>query len=115
AHAPSADEVCEAHPRALDLAHTRLAPQLEGQLVDLCETGRATGMTARDQPAIGVEGDAAAQLGFAGLEQLLCITGWTEAEELIVLKLLVREGVVHERDVYVRRAEPRLLIGLQRR
>ena len=63
AHTPAAYQMRQADARVRDLPTTRLAAQLQHQLVDLGQAGRAAGMTARDEPTVRVERDASAQLG----------------------------------------------------
>ena len=87
----------EADARVLDLAPAGLAAQLRHQLVDLREAGGAGRVAARDQPAVGVERDAAAERGLLLLDELLRLALGAEAEQLVVLELLVGEGVVAER------------------
>ena len=115
ADAAAADEVREPDARVLDLAPARLAAQLHDQLVDLREPGRAARVAARDQAAVGVEGNAPAERGLLLLDELLGLALRAEAEQLVVLELLVREGVVAEREVDVLGAEAGVAVGLAAR
>src|SRR5262245_26468976 len=114
AHAPAADQVGESDARALHLATARFAAQLERDLVDLRQARRPARVAAGDEPAVGVEGDAPAELRRALLDELLGVALRAEAQQLVVLELLVREGVVAVGDGDVARAEPRLLVGRAR-
>ncbi len=71
-------------------------------------------MAARDQAAVGVERNAAAELRRTGLDQLLALALAAEAEQLVVLDLLVGEGVVDEREIDVFRSDARLFVCLLR-
>src|SRR5262249_24010372 len=115
AAAAAPQEVGEPAARPGPRAAPRLAAQLQRDLVDLREAGRAGGMAARDEPAVGVHRKAAAQLGGALLDPFLALALGAEGQQLVVLELLVGEGVVAERHAHVRGPGPGLLVGLPRR
>ena len=85
------------------------------RFVDLREAGRATRVAARDEPAVGVERDAPAGTGLAFLDELVALALGAEAEQLVVLELLVHERVVTERDADVLGSEPGGLVTLDAR
>lgn len=76
------------------LPPTRLAPELERRLPDLSEPGRPAGVPARDETAIGRHRHPAAEREIAALDAGLGLARAAQAEQLIVLELLDREGVV---------------------
>ncbi len=96
---------------AFDLAGACLAAELHHDLVDHGQAGRAAGVTPGNQAAIGVERDAATEGGVARVEELLALPFGAEAEQLVVLELLVGEGVVAEGQVHVVRAQAGILVG----
>ena len=91
----------------VDLALAGLAAQLQRRLPDLRQAGRTAGMAARDQPAVGRDRHAAAELEVAALDARLGLALAAEAEQLVVLELLDGEGVVHLHEVDVLRADAR--------
>src|SRR5215468_2286536 len=107
AHAAAAHHVAEpgagglTGALALHLARARLAAQLQRRLPDLGQAGRAAGVSARDQPAVGRHRAAAAELEVAALDALLRLARLTQPEQLVVLELLDDERVVHLHEVEV--------------
>src|SRR6267142_2490267 len=97
--------------RDLDLPLACLAPQLERRLPDLRETGRATGVTACDETAVGRDRDASAESEVAALDCRFGLALAAQAEQLVVLELFDRKGVVHLDEVQILRAEAGLLVG----
>src|SRR5439155_1221463 len=84
----------EADTRVIPLPPPRLAAQLERGLPDLGEAGRPAGVAARDEPAVGRHRHAAARREVAALDRGLRLALGAQAEQLVVLELLDREGVV---------------------
>ena len=109
---PPPDEVGQRHPGIVDLTALRLAPQLQHRLVDHGQPGRAAGVAAGEQPPVGVERDAPARPGVALGDELLSFALGAEAEELVVLELLVHEGVVAVGHADVLGTEPGGLVAL---
>src|SRR5207302_168493 len=68
-------------------------------------------MPAGDQSSVGVEGDAPTERCRSLVDQLLTVAFGAEAEQLVVLELLVGEGVVAEREIDVVRTERGCFVG----
>src|SRR5438094_179334 len=105
AHAPAAHHVAEPHARVLDLPLPRLTPQLQRRLPNLREPRRSPRVPTRDEPAVGRHRHPPAQREVAALDRRLRLPLAAEAEQLVVLELLDREGVVHLHEIHVRGAE----------
>ena len=114
ADAPAADEVRERDARAVDLAAGRPRPAAAAPTRGSGEAGRPARMAARDEAAVGVERDPPAGTGLAFLDELVALALAAEAEQLVVLELLVHERVVTERDADVLGPEAGGLVALER-
>src|SRR5256712_12493490 len=95
--------------RALPLPLPRLAAELQRRLPDLRKPRRPARVPTRDEPAVRRHRHPPTQREVAALDRRLRLALAAEPQQLVVLELLDREGVVHLDEVHVLGAEAGLL------
>src|SRR5438552_1429461 len=86
-----------AGPRPRAISPAEMGRRLPG----LRAPGRTGRMPAGDEPAVGGDGHASPGLEVAALDRALGLAGAAKPEQLVVLELLDREGVVHLDEVEI--------------
>src|SRR3989475_5687200 len=103
----------DAHPDAVELPDARVAAKLEGDLRGPVECGRLEHVSAPEGSARDIHREAAIRIVVTSENLRPRLAFFREPEGFEMLKLLVREAVVHLRkvDVHGRSSDPRQAVG----